>query len=154
MIAFAKSNTRTAALFLGGLAALLGASGQAPAGERAHAIYLRVVMYDYLFTPSRIELRRGVAYRLHFVNAGKEWHDVTAPRFLKTVTLGNPQVLNETHDQLAMRPGSERDLYLVPQAAGHYRFYCADHDWAGMVGRITVSGATGDHAGDKNGRGN
>ena len=30
------------------------------------------------------------------------------------------------------------DVYLVPMKAGTFRLICADHDWDGMVGEITV----------------
>jgi plastocyanin len=127
------------ALMLGfSLLALLSPVRAAATGW-SPATRLRVLMVDYRFVPSRLVLRRGTAYRLTFVNRNKtEWHEFTAPRFLKSVALGNPRALNAAHTELAVPPGGMRHLYLVPHAAGRYRFYCADHDWAGMVGTITV----------------
>jgi len=31
-----------------------------------------------------------------------------------------------------------RSLYLIPRQAGRYSFTCADDDWAGMTGVITI----------------
>ncbi|HEV2302821.1 MAG TPA: cupredoxin domain-containing protein [Stellaceae bacterium] len=125
-------------ILLGSFLVLPGSMGRAAARDWSHARSVRVLMFDYRFEPSRLVLRRGVPYRLHLVNRGKEWHELTAPEFFRTVALGNAKVLNETNNELAVPPGGARDLYLIPQAAGRYGFYCADHDWAGMVGSVSV----------------
>ena len=129
---------RPIAALLLGIVMLLGSGECAAAQDWSHARYLLVTMFDYRFEPSQLTLRRGVAYRLLLVNRGKELHELTAPDFLKTVVLGNPRVLNDTDSELAVPPGQARDLSLIPEKAGRYRFYCADHDWAGMLGEITV----------------
>ena len=53
-----------------------------------------VVATEYSFAPSRLTFRAGVPYRIHLENRGKELHEFTAPAFLKTVELGNPDALN------------------------------------------------------------
>jgi uncharacterized cupredoxin-like copper-binding protein len=97
-----------------------------------------VVATEYGFAPSRLTFRVGVPYRLHLENRGKELHEFTAPAFLKTVKLGNPDALNADRIEMVLRPGEQKDLYLVPRQAGWYPFACADHDWAGMTGEIIV----------------
>jgi uncharacterized cupredoxin-like copper-binding protein len=97
-----------------------------------------VVATEYGFAPSRLTFRVGVPYRLHLENRGKELHEFTAPAFLKTVKLGNPDALNADRIEMVLRPGEQKDLYLVPRQAGRYPFACADHDWAGMTGEIIV----------------
>jgi uncharacterized cupredoxin-like copper-binding protein len=97
-----------------------------------------VVATEYGFAPSRLTFRVGVPYRLHLENRGKELHEFTAPAFLKTVELGNPDALNAYRIEMVLRPGEQKDLYLVPRQAGRYPFACADHDWAGMTGEIIV----------------
>ena len=129
---------RMMVLLLGGLLMLPGSIGRAAASDWSHPTDLRILMPDYRFEPSRLVLRRGVPYRLRFVNLGREWHEFTAPGFFRTATLGNAKVLNEANSELAVPPGDARDLYVIPKVAGDYRFYCADHDWAGMVGTIIV----------------
>ncbi len=123
---------------LGCLFMLADPAGGAVADAWSHAETIRVKMLDYSFEPSRLHLRRGVPYRLSFVNRGKELHELTAPEFLKTVELGNAEALSTANAELEMPPAAEKNLYLIPRLAGRYRFFCADHDWAGMVGEITV----------------
>jgi uncharacterized cupredoxin-like copper-binding protein len=100
-----------------------------------------VVATEYSFAPSRLTFRAGVPYRIHLENGGKELHEFTAPAFLKTVELGNPDALNADRTEVVLRPGEQKDLYLVPRQAGRYPFTCADHDWAGMTGEIIVESA-------------
>jgi plastocyanin len=128
----------TAIVPLGCLFVLAEPAGVAVAGDWSHAETIRVKMLDYSFEPSRLDLRRGVPYRLSFVNNGKELHELTAPEFLKTVKLGNAKALSAANAELEVPPAAEKDLYLIPRLAGRYRFFCADHDWAGMVGEIAV----------------
>jgi uncharacterized cupredoxin-like copper-binding protein len=124
---------RAAMLF----AALLPAH-VAAAADWSRARTVDVVAIEYRFEPNRLVFDVGVRYRLHLVDRGKEIHDFTAPEFFKTVALRNPGAMNEAHTGIAVRPGEAKDLYFVPRRAGHYPFGCADHDWAGMTGEITV----------------
>ena len=102
---------------------------------------ITVVATEYRFAPSRLTLRVGAPARLRLENHGKELHEFTAPAFLKTVELGNPDALNADRTEMVLRPGEQQDLYLVPRQAGRYPFTCADHDWAGMMGEIIVESA-------------
>lgn len=112
---------------------------QSAAVDWPHARVLHITMQDYRFVPNRLVLRRGQPYRLIFANrARSEWHEFTAPEFLRSTALGNPKALDSSHSELAVPPGAVRELDLVPRTAGRYGFHCSDHDWAGMDGRITV----------------
>ena len=102
---------------------------------------ITVVATEYRFAPSRLTLRVGAPSRLHLENLGTELHEFTAPAFLKTVELGNPDALNADRTEVILQPGEQKDLYLVPRQAGRYPFICADHDWAGMTGEIIVESA-------------
>ena len=93
---------------------------------------------EYGFVPNRLTFRVGSAYRLHFENHGKELHEFTAPAFLKTVEIANPEALNPEGTEIVAPPGEETDLYFVPRQTGRFSFLCADHDWAGMTGDIVV----------------
>jgi uncharacterized cupredoxin-like copper-binding protein len=97
-----------------------------------------LVETDYRFAPDRLTFRAGSAYRLHIENHGKRLHEFTAPAFLKTVEIGNPEVLNPDRTEIVAHHGEQKDLYFVPNQAGHFPFSCADHDWAGMTGDIVV----------------
>ena len=118
---------------------LVLAATTSPDWSRAQTV--TVVATEYSFAPSRLTFRAGVPYRIHLENRGKELHEFTAPAFLKTVELGNPDALNADRTEMVLRPGEQKDLYLVPRQAGRYPFACADHDWAGMTGEIIVESA-------------
>jgi uncharacterized cupredoxin-like copper-binding protein len=118
---------------------LVLAATTSPDWSRAQTI--TVIATEYGFDPGRLTFRVGVPYRLHLENRGKELHEFTAPAFLKSVELGNPDALNADRSEMVLRSGEQKDLYLVPRQAGRYPFACADHDWAGMTGEIIVESA-------------
>ncbi len=104
----------------------------------AKARLVTVLAVDYRFVPNHLVFRRGVAYRLHLVNRGKELHELSAPAFFKTVVLRNAAALNHEHTEIVVQPGAQKDLYFVAKRPGRYDMRCPDHDWAGMTGDITV----------------
>ena len=124
---------RTAAQ-LGLLATLaLGLCAAAP-----DLVTLNVTMTEYQFVPDHLTFKHGVQYRLHLENHGKETHEFTAPVFFATAKIDNPGVLNREHTEVVMQPGDVKDVFLTPGKPGTYDLRCADHDWNGMTGGITV----------------
>ena len=116
-----------------------GEGAAAPATvDWSKATVMTVVLMEYSFTPNRLSFTRGLPYRLHLENRGKELHEFTAPEFFKAVAVGNPDVLVLEGREVVLHPGERKDVFLVPQRAGHYSLRCADHDWAGMTGDITI----------------
>jgi uncharacterized cupredoxin-like copper-binding protein len=101
-------------------------------------VMIQVVMVDYSFDPDHLTFEHDVHYQLHLENHGKETHEFTAPTFLATATIDNPDVLNREHTEVLVQPGESKDLFLTPHRPGTYDLRCADHDWNGMVGGITV----------------
>ena len=101
-------------------------------------VEIDVTMIDYRFVPDHLSFQRGVRYRLHLVNKGKQTHEFTAPVFFASAKIDNPDVLNREHSEIVMQPGDTKDLLLTPGAPGTYDLRCSDHDWDGMVGGITV----------------
>jgi len=97
-----------------------------------------LVMVDDRFIPDHLTFEHDVHYRLHLENHGKETHEVTAPTFFATADIGNPEILNRDRSEILMQPGEKKDLLLTPHRPGTYDLRCADHDWNGMVGGITV----------------
>jgi uncharacterized cupredoxin-like copper-binding protein len=97
-----------------------------------------VAMAEYRFIPSELKFRRGVAYRLRLENSGAELHEFTAPDFLHAVDLRDPAVLAAGQNEVVVTPGSSKDIYFVARQPGTYVLTCADHDWAGMTGSITI----------------
>jgi uncharacterized cupredoxin-like copper-binding protein len=110
----------------------------APVVAAAEAPTVSVVMTEYDFAPKHLVLRHGVRYRLHLQNAGKEVHEFTAPAFFKIAQIENPDALDPDRKQVVLQPDETKDLLLTASRPGSYELRCADHDWAGMVGRIIV----------------
>jgi uncharacterized cupredoxin-like copper-binding protein len=123
-----------AALFL----AVSPASG-AGAADWSKAQPISVVTTESKFTPHKLAFRRGVAYRLHVENRGKEMHEFNAAGLFKSSEIGNPEALNADKTEIVVRPGEAKDLLFMPKQVGHFRLVCPDHDWDGMTGKITVN---------------
>jgi uncharacterized cupredoxin-like copper-binding protein len=118
---------------------VLGIMLAAPlAAAQPKPVMIQVVMVDYRFDPDHLTFEHDVHYQLHLENHGKETHEFTAPTFLASVTIDNPDVLNREHTEVLVDPGESKDLFLTPHRPGTYDLRCADHDWNGMVGGITV----------------
>ena len=97
-----------------------------------------ITAVEYAFEPNHLIFRRDIPYRLRVENHGRELHELTAPKFFNAVELRNPEALNREHTEIVLQPNEEKDLYFVALQPGHYDMWCADHDWAGMTGDITV----------------
>lgn len=121
------------------IAGFFGLLLAAPLAQSApKPVKLDVVMVDYSFEPDRLILRHGVHYQLHLENHGKETHEFTAPVFFATATIDNAAVLDNDRSEVTLAPGDKKDVFLTPHEPGKYDLRCADHDWNGMVGGITV----------------
>jgi len=119
--------------------AAIGPPGGAVALDWSKAQEVTVITVEYAFKPSSLNFHKGVAYRLHLDNQGKEAHEFTAPDFFKTLRLRDAKALNADRTEIVIQPGEQKDLYFVPKQAGAFKLICSDHDWAGMVGDITVA---------------
>jgi uncharacterized cupredoxin-like copper-binding protein len=108
------------------------------AAAQPKPVMIQVVMVDYRFEPDHLTFEHDVHYQLHLENHGKETHEFTAPIFFAAATIDNPDVLNREHTEVLVQPGESKDLFLTPHRPGKYDLRCADHDWDGMVGGITV----------------
>jgi len=108
-----------------------GAAGPDP-------LAMTVTMVEYKFTPDHLTFQHDVHYRLHLENHGKETHEFTAPVFFAAAKIDNPDTLNRERSEVVLQPGESKDVFLTPGKPGTYDLRCADHDWNGMVGGITV----------------
>jgi uncharacterized cupredoxin-like copper-binding protein len=104
----------------------------------SRALLVTLTTVEYAFEPHHLTFRHDVAYRLHVENHGRELHELTAPDFFEAVELRNPEALNREHTEIVLQPNEQKDLYFLALRPGHYDMRCADHDWAGMTGDITV----------------
>src|SRR5579885_3350708 len=95
---------RTCALWRVG--SLFGVLLAAPLAQSApKTVKLDVLMADYRFEPDRLTFQRGVRYQLHLENKGKETHEFTAPVFLATAAIENPDILDNRRSELTLEPG-------------------------------------------------
>ena len=99
---------------------------------------VNLTMIEYRFIPDHLIFEHDVHFRLHLENHGKETHELTAPTFFATADIDNPEALNHERTEIVMQPGETKDIFLTAHRPGTFDLLCADHDWAGMVGGITV----------------
>jgi uncharacterized cupredoxin-like copper-binding protein len=117
---------------------LLTMLGVCPSVAAPDPVTTNVTMVDYKFMPDHLTFQHDVPYHLHLENHGKETHEFTAPVFFATAKIDNPDVLNRERTEIVLQPGDSKDVFLTPGKPGTYDLRCADHDWNGMVGGITV----------------
>lgn len=113
------------------------AAARAPV-DWARAAPVAVVAVEYRFEPAHLVFARSVAYRLEVINRGRELHELTAPAFFRAIEMRNPAVLNRERTEIAVQPGEDKTLFFVAPRSSRFKMWCADHDWAGMTGTITV----------------
>lgn len=129
--------TRRSGLIVAVLVAF--ASANAFGADWSKAKEVTVVTVEYAFKPAELGFHIGTAYRLRLENKGNETHEFTAPDFFKTIEMRNPDMTGADHVEIVLHPGDKKDFYFMPKRAGSYDLRCSDHDWAGMVGKITVT---------------
>jgi hypothetical protein len=71
-------------------------------------------------------------------NHGKDLHEFTAPAFLKAATVRDKRLLANGGTDVVVQSGKSVSILLIAPPKGHYDLTCADHDWDGMTGSITV----------------
>ncbi len=97
-----------------------------------------VGLIDDVFVPDKLTFKVGVPYRMRLENKGMEMHEFTAPEFIKTIEVRNPEVLEQAGNEVLVEPWDAKELVFVPKKPGRYPLICADHEWDNMVGEITV----------------
>jgi uncharacterized cupredoxin-like copper-binding protein len=120
-----------------GLLTLLVNSGHA-ADPWGNAQPMTVVMVDDSFQPDHLTFQAGKAYELRLENRGKDLHEFTAPEFFHATTVRDKRLLANGGIEVVVQPGKSARVLLLPRIRGAYRLTCADHDWDGMIGSITV----------------
>ncbi len=115
------------------LAASAGATDPWQAAKR-----VVVVMADNRFQPDHVTFQSGKPTDLRLENHGKDMHEFTAPEFLRAARVRNRLALSAGGTDIVVQPGHTVDVWLVPGPVGAYGLTCADHDWDGMTGSISV----------------
>lgn len=118
------------------LPALAAATTAPAAPEPASAV---VVIRNFKFTPSIIDLRAGEAVRLSLRNTAGSGHSFKSPTFFAAARLDQKSASYVRDGEVEIPAHSEVDLTLTP-AAGSYKFKCDHpfHAMLGMTGTITV----------------
>lgn len=98
-----------------------------------------VVLVDNQFRPDHLTFQSGKAYQLVLENHGRHMHEFTAPAFLQAATIQDKSQLANGGTDVVLHAGTTVRLSLIAPAKGQYDLSCADHDWDGMVGTITVN---------------
>jgi plastocyanin len=123
------------------LAAGLLALPVVPAGATdpwSSAQKIVVVLVDNRFEPDHLTFHAGQTYELRLENRGKELHEFTAPAFLKAATVRDKRLLSNGGGDVVVQSGNSVSIFLIAPRKGQYDLTCADHDWDGMIGSITV----------------
>jgi plastocyanin len=98
-----------------------------------------VTMVDNAFQPDHVTFQSGQPTELTLVNKGKDMHEFTAPEFLMASTVADKKALSNGGTDIVVQPGTTVQIRLIPGPPGDYKLICADHDWDGMIGSITVA---------------
>jgi uncharacterized cupredoxin-like copper-binding protein len=102
------------------------------------ATVVRVALVDYRFEPGELVLEQGKSYRLELRNSGTATHEFAAPAFFTAAHIADRAMLTHEGTEILLQPGQAHAIELVAPGPGSYRLTCPDHDWDGMVGKITV----------------
>jgi len=121
------------------LAALMCVQAARAADPWANARTVTEVMVDNSFQPDHLTFRSGRPYALHLENRGKDMHEFTAPDFLRAARIRDKGKLTNGGTDIVVQPGQSVTVFLIPSRKGEYDLHCADHDWDGMTGGITVN---------------
>jgi uncharacterized cupredoxin-like copper-binding protein len=120
------------------LALLIPAARAQSDVDWSQAQQVNVLMVDDRFMPDQLTFHHGVPYRLLLENDGKDVHEFTAPEFFADAVVRDPGFLSQDGKEIVVQPGGVVEVELMPVHPGTFKLICANHDWDGMVGKITV----------------
>lgn len=120
------------------LLALTSSARAAPDWGTAHEVEIR--LSNFSFTPDRIELKSGEAYRLHLVNTASGGHNFDAGKFFAAAQVSPSDQAKVQKGTIELKGGETKDIRLVAPAAGSYKLHCSHfmHSTFGMTGEIVV----------------
>ena len=120
------------------LALLIPAARAQSDVDWSQAQQVNVLMVDDRFMPDQLTFHHGVPYRLLLENDGKDVHEFTAPEFFADAVVRDPGFLSQDGKEIVVQPGDTVEVELMLIHPGTFKLICANHDWDGMVGQITV----------------
>lgn len=121
--------------------AMLIASPAAPAQQvEDKAEQVDVLLSNFKFEPSTIQLRAGHSYVLHLVNGARGAHDFEAKTFFAAAQVDPGDRMKIPGGRIELRGGESVDIHLVAPGPGNFPVRCTHfmHSGFGMTGRIVV----------------
>jgi hypothetical protein len=103
-------------------AALAAPAAAAPAINWSKARPIAIELRGTHFTPNRIVLRQGVAYRLTVHNATGQAHDLDSPPFFDNATVRAGDRATVATGAIPLAAGATRTVRLVPRQRGIFKF--------------------------------
>ena len=119
----------------------LTSSARAQAPDWGTAQEIEVHMSTFHFTPDKLEMRHGEAYRLHLINDASGGHNFDAGAFFAAAQIAPSDQAKIRKGSVELKGGQTIDIRLVAPAAGTYKLHCSHflHTSFGMTGEIVVS---------------
>jgi plastocyanin len=98
-----------------------------------------VVLADFSFTPSIINLAANRPVTLHLVNRGSGGHNFVARQFFAAAAIDPGSARKPVKGTIELKKGASADVTLTPRA-GQYDVHCSHflHSSFGMTGSIVV----------------
>jgi uncharacterized cupredoxin-like copper-binding protein len=118
----------------------LTSSARAAPPDWGTARELDVRLSNFQFTPNRIEMKSGEAYRLHLVNAANGGHNFDAAQFFAAAQISPSDQAKIKKGTIELKQGENAEVRLVAPAPGTYKLHCSHflHSSFGMTGEIIV----------------
>ncbi|MBI3675008.1 MAG: cupredoxin domain-containing protein [Proteobacteria bacterium] len=133
---------RTAALGVAFSFFFISAAGaeDAVTPDWSKAQTVEVTLTNYAFSPQSLHLRRGMPYRLHFVNNGSKSHNFDSDKFFAAVTIVPEDRAKVTDGKVELEEGQSTDVRLIPVTPGTYPVSCSHflHAMLGMRGEAVI----------------
>lgn len=118
----------------------LSSSARAAAPDWGTAREIEVRLKNFSFTPDRIEMKSGDAYRLHLINDANGGHNFDARQFFAAAQIAPSDQAKVRKGTVEVKAGESADIRLVTPPAGTYKVHCSHllHTSFGMTGEIVV----------------
>jgi len=144
-----KAGIYVAIILLSGCATvdyIVDAKSRVKAADWSKMQTVSVVLEEYSYTPSNLQFKTGVPYKLQIQNKGTAKHYFTAKEFFKAIATRKVQsnadgeIKAPYFSALEVFPGRSLDLYFVPVTKGTYKLHCTitGHEAKGMHGTIVI----------------
>lgn len=118
----------------------LTSSARAAPPDWGTAQEIEIRLSNFAFTPEKIAMKSGEAYRLHLVNTANGGHNFDAAEFFTAAQVAPSDQAKVKKGTIELKSGESADIRLVAPAPGTYKLHCSHfmHATFGMTGAIVV----------------